>query len=203
MQAPPPPASQDFVAEHLHEPSAHTNPAGQACPQAPQLAESVKRSRHPLPQQMYPLGQAAAPLQLHAAPEHVSPCAHWLPAHTHTGGPVAVPASQLPPSPQSCSEPQPHRPALHALSAPHEFPQPPQLAGSSVVESSQPLSTSGDAGCEQSPKPSSQNGTHRLFEQPREDVLSLEQPRPHLPQLYGSALVLLSQPSEDVPLQFA
>jgi hypothetical protein len=109
-----------------HIPPEQENPAGQACPHAPQLPALVSRSTHwaGLWQQVCPGPQPALPLQVHTSvpPDllHTSPGRHAVPLQLHK--PVAP--SQLPLAPPKL---QRLLSLLHEHCAPAEQTSPPAV----------------------------------------------------------------------------
>jgi hypothetical protein len=141
------PREQESSDPQRQEPLLQAKPSGQFRPQAPQFLGSALRSRQPALQQVAPVSQRWAPLQLHFCPTHTSPALHAPPPQKQCS------ALQAPPTPHSASAPQPHCPSAQVFGFPQALAQVPQLAGSAIVFVSQPSSVDGVL---QSSKPKAQ-----------------------------------------------
>jgi len=190
---------------YRHTPEVQTRPAGHTFPQAPQLFVFVDKltqmPEHKLNPELHAIAHTPAPLQTRPAPQKFPQVPQLL-------GLVVILISQ--PSPAKVL--QFLKPALHAakkhdpplqvaepFAKEHTFPQAPQLAALVLKITSQPSA----ALALQFSKPALQEIVHVPPVHKAEAFVRGGQTFPHVPQLLVLVLILISQPSAELTLQFA
>jgi hypothetical protein len=181
----------------VHAPIAHTRPAAQALPQAPQwalaparltsqpLAASPSQSPKPAAQRST---RHAPPAQVAVALGRAQPRPHmpqWAAVtRVSTSQPLAASPSQSPKPAAHAATPQtPPTQAAIALAGAHPRPHAPQWAAVTRVSTSQPLAASPS----QSPKPAAQSGAQRPATHRAVALAGAPQERSQAPQWAASA----------------